>query len=118
MTRQLRRSTRGSVVVEYLGILPLLLVVAMLILQGLTAVTVSTAAEDAARMAARAAARGDDPLAAARSSLPGWLDGRIEDLDVTTDGPLVTATIDVSIPAVAGLVTGDRTTGRATFERS
>jgi hypothetical protein len=105
------------VVVEYLGILPLVFVVALVILQGLTAVAVTTAAEDAARAAARAVVRGDGARVAALDSLPPWLDGRIVDLDVDDGGPQVTVRIELSVPAAGSLATGGTVSGQATFAR-
>jgi pilus assembly protein CpaE len=74
---------RGQASVELLGALPAALLVAAIGWQLLLAGQASWLAGNAARVAARAAAVGEDPRAAARGSLPSYLR---EDLEVNQVG--------------------------------
>jgi pilus assembly protein CpaE len=65
-------SERGQVSVEFLGTLPAALLLALLGWQLVLAGQAIWLAGNAARVAARAQAVGSDPVAAARSSLPGY----------------------------------------------
>lgn len=97
------RPDRGQVAVEYLGFLPLLLLVAMLALQLGLAAYAANQAGTAARAGARTAASYDahgDPRSAARSAVSGWL---------TDDGGFryrqrgfrdITATVEIKVPSV------------------
>lgn len=102
--------------VEYLAFFPLLLALSLVFFNGFVAVTAKTSAEDAARAAARAHSQGDSAWNAAMDSLPGWLDEHLEDLDISVDGDLVTATVDLSVPAAGGLFVREGMTSEATFE--
>jgi glyoxylase-like metal-dependent hydrolase (beta-lactamase superfamily II) len=66
-------SQRGQAGVEALVVLPLLVLVGAIALQALLLAAAAVAAEAAAGAGARALARGDDPLRAARAALPGAL---------------------------------------------
>ncbi len=72
MTR--RRDQRGSAAVEFIGIVPVLVLVTILCIEAFLLTASFSAAEKAARDAARAASLGEDGAAAARASLPGWAD--------------------------------------------
>lgn len=92
-------SDRGSVTVELVAALPVLVT---LMLVGLSGVVVSTQhlrCVDAARDAALAGARGDDVGQAARRSLPG-----AEEVAVTRDGDLLRVVVRARIRPF-----GDRT---------
>jgi pilus assembly protein CpaE len=78
-----RAQEAGQATVEFLGLLPLLVLIALLGWQALVAGQAAWLAGSAAREAARARALGHDPLAAARRALPPRLR---TDLHVSRDG--------------------------------
>ena len=97
-----RRDERGSAGLELVALLPLLLVVAMMVLQVGGVAYAASSAQEAARAAARAASLGQDPGTAARESLPSSL--RISALSVFgSSGHGVRLTVDV--PSVSVLPT-------------
>ncbi|MEU8519614.1 TadE/TadG family type IV pilus assembly protein [Streptomyces sp. NBC_01216] len=93
---------RGQVAVEYLGFLPVLLLVA---LAGIQLGLASYAAQQAgtgARAAARAATRHDfplDPRTAGRSAMSDWIAER-SDVAVVESGNEAVATVTVGVPSV------------------
>lgn len=89
----------GSASLEAAALLPVLAVVVTLLLQGAAALWTISAANSAARQAARAASLGQDPLAAAEGALLGGL--RLE--AVETYGPDSGVRIHVSVPRVSVL---------------
>lgn len=100
--RRGRRADRGSAALEYLGVLPILLLVALAGIQlGLVAYTVSQAGT-AARAAARAEAKYDSGItgvAAGQSAVSGWLAATIT-VGSADGGDAVTATASIPIPSV------------------
>jgi TadE-like protein len=64
------RNARGSVSVELMGFLPLLLIMALLVWQLLLFAWAATSAENAARSASRAVGLGADAKLAAKRALP------------------------------------------------
>ncbi len=104
------RPDRGSAAIEYLGFLPVLLLVALAGVQlGLVAYTATEAGT-----AARAAARADDPAAAA-ASVSGWLHPRTS---LDERGDAVTATVTIKVPSVLpGISIVDPVTRSATMPR-
>ena len=100
--RQLTREQRGAQLVEYLLITPAVIVLLAAILGQVTLAAMGMiACESAARDAAVAAARGNDPLLAARKAAPDW--------DVTIAGPEdvssgdyhgVKVTVSLTVPAL------------------
>jgi Flp pilus assembly protein TadG len=66
------RCELGQASVEFLGVLPLLLAVALAAAQLLAVGYSSVLAGNAAEAAALAVAAGGDPRVAAREALPGW----------------------------------------------
>lgn len=74
-TARRARDERGSASIELMGIIPYLLVAALLVWQLLLVAMTVTAAENAARNGSRAASMGGNAAAAVSSSLPGWLSG-------------------------------------------
>lgn len=70
--RGLRRE-RGVAAVEFVALLPLLLLSAAFAWQLLLLAASANAAENAARTGSRAATRGGDGAAEALEALPGWL---------------------------------------------
>ncbi|MFJ8847345.1 TadE/TadG family type IV pilus assembly protein [Streptomyces cyaneofuscatus] len=93
---------RGQVAMEYLGFLPLLLLVAMGALQLGLAAYAANQAGTAARAGARTAASYDahgDPRSTARSAVSGWLgDGGFRYSQ--SGGRDITATVQVKVPSV------------------
>jgi pilus assembly protein CpaE len=71
-------SERGQATVEFLGILPAALLVALIAWQIILAGQATWLAGNAARVAARAQAVGADPKAAARGALPSYLRRGVE----------------------------------------
>jgi hypothetical protein len=63
---------RGQASVEFLGILPLALLIALAIAQFLAAGSARELAGNAAEAGAAALLQGTDPTEAARNALPGW----------------------------------------------
>ncbi|MFI8434855.1 TadE/TadG family type IV pilus assembly protein [Streptomyces sp. NPDC079020] len=98
-----RRTDRGQVAIEYLGFLPLLILVALLAIQAGLAAYTAAQAGTAARAAARTATQ-DFPTGsartAARDSMSDWLanDGfRYRERGGTDE---VTVTIEIKVPNV------------------
>jgi Flp pilus assembly protein TadG len=77
-----RRSGRdeGSISVEFVAVIPLLVLVTVLLVQGLAAVSVVNDVTKAARDGARAASRGDDGRSAVLAQVPGWV--RVEEVRI------------------------------------
>lgn len=100
---------RGSAAVELIGMLPLLLLVALLLWQGLLTLGATNAAEHAARNGSRAASTGGSARSAAMDAVPTWLR---DDTAVQRDGGTdVTVRISVPllVPGVAPAYTVTRT---------
>jgi len=98
------RADTGSLAVELVAVVPVLLVVTLLCVQGSGAVSAVEATQRAARDAARAASLGEDPVAAARADLPPAAELR----RVSTGGGCgdVCVRVDVEVPlGVPGFVT-------------
>ncbi|MFD8974282.1 TadE/TadG family type IV pilus assembly protein [Streptomyces sp. NPDC059593] len=100
--RPARRRDRGQAAIEYLGFLPLLLIVGLAGLQLGMAAYAAQQAGTAARAAARAdtvdvldGEKGPDPKAAGLAAMSGWIASRSE-IEVK-DG---VATVRVEIPPV------------------
>ncbi|MEE1741796.1 TadE/TadG family type IV pilus assembly protein [Streptomyces sp. BE147] len=98
-----RRGDRGQVAIEYLGFLPLLILVALLAIQAGLAAYTAAQAGTAARAAARTATQdfpSGNPRTAARDSMSKWIanDGfRYRQRGGTDD---VTVTIEIKVPNV------------------
>jgi TadE-like protein len=107
-----RGSDRGSAAVEFLGFLPILLLVALAGVQlGLLAY-VGTQAGGAARTAART-----DDSGAGQASMSGWLRGGAT-VSVSEGGDSVTATVTIKVPSVLpGISIVDPVVRRATMPR-
>ncbi|MCX4447160.1 TadE/TadG family type IV pilus assembly protein [Streptomyces sp. NPDC087866] len=93
---------RGQAVIEYVGVLTLLLVVALAVVQLGIAVYAAQQAGTAARTAARVASTDDQTYRAgtvARESMSGWL---ADGATVTSGGggDSVTVTVRVAIPSL------------------
>jgi len=117
--RQVRRD-RGQVAIEYLGFLPLLLLVAMGAIQlGLAAYAASQAGT-AARAGARTAASYDahgDPAAAARSAVSGWVKKGNGFTYRQSGFRDITATVEIKVPSVVPGLDGWVATRSATMPR-
>ncbi|QRX94040.1 TadE family protein [Streptomyces noursei] len=99
-----RHRDRGSASLEFLGILPVLLIVALATVQlGLAAYAVQQAGT-AARAAARTAAmdrvdQETDPQSAGRAAISDWVAHRAT-ISVAGSGDTVSATATVQIPSI------------------
>ncbi|MEZ3182437.1 pilus assembly protein [Streptomyces pimonensis] len=94
-----RPRDRGQVAIEYLGFLPVLLVVAMAAVQlGLVAYTAQQAGT-AARAGARSASLDRAAGPACTAAVSDWLAGRT-DCGVAEDGDEVTVTATIGIPSI------------------
>ncbi|MFJ7066787.1 TadE/TadG family type IV pilus assembly protein [Streptomyces sp. NPDC101115] len=113
--RRLRTRDRGQVAVEYLGFLPLLLLIGLVGIQlGIVAYAAQQAGT-AARAAARAASVDDEdsvpsPRAAGKAAMSDWIARRS---DVRVDGGV--ATVRVEIPSLIPFLTVDDVTRTATM---
>ncbi|SHL27889.1 TadE family protein [Streptomyces yunnanensis] len=102
--RRPRHRDRGSASLEFLGILPVLLIVALATVQlGLAAYAVQQAGT-AARAAARTAAmdrvdQETDPQSAGRAAISAWVAHRAT-ISVAGSGDTVSATATVQIPSI------------------
>lgn len=105
-----RGEERGTVSIEVVVLVPLLVLVAMLTLQLGVAAWTASQAQEAARQAARAQSLGENPGAAAERALPGSLD--LVDLDA--DGH-ETVRVTVEIPRVLSFLPLDDVTREATI---
>ncbi|MER7725201.1 TadE/TadG family type IV pilus assembly protein [Streptomyces sp. NPDC096323] len=121
MTGNKRRSARdrGQVAIEYLGFIPLLLLVALCAIQlGIAAYAVNQAGT-AARVAARTASHERppmDPELAGKQAMSGWL---ADEADVPTsiDTETVTATAYVVIPSIIPGISFHKATRTSTMPR-
>ncbi|MGW1462840.1 TadE/TadG family type IV pilus assembly protein [Streptomyces sp. NPDC002308] len=115
------RRDRGQVAIEYLGFLPLLLLVGMLALQLGLAAYAANQAGTAARVAARSASQ-DYPRGNAeqdgRDAISDWLTGSDEfDIDMSGGADEVTATVRIKVPSVVPGVDWSWARRSATFPR-
>ncbi|MDX2559647.1 TadE/TadG family type IV pilus assembly protein [Streptomyces sp. TX20-6-3] len=99
------RRDRGQAAIEYLGFLPILLIVGLAGLQLGIAAYAAQQAGTAARAAARAASSdaddGPDAQAAAGAAVSGWID---PDVATYRGGDEITVTVTVTIPSVVPFV--------------
>ena len=101
------RGDDGQTSVEFLGVLPFLLLAALAVWQLLLAASTATSAEHAARNASRELGRGGDGAAARAAAIDGlspWLRGG--DVEVARDGERVD--VRVPIPVLLPGLTTDR----------
>lgn len=96
-----RRDEDGQASIELLGLTPIVLMVALAVIQALLFGHAAIATEQAARTAARVGMSADDPFtvrAAARSALPT----RLRDEATTTfpDGSLSSVRVETRVPTV------------------
>ncbi|GEB61396.1 TadE/TadG family type IV pilus assembly protein [Streptomyces gardneri] len=119
MTRFLRARTRdrGQAAIEYLGFLPILLIVGLAGLQLGVAAYAAQQAGTAARAAARAAttdANADNPVAAGNAAGRAAADW-VTSVDVAADGGEAVARVSVRIPQVVPFWSFDDVTKTATM---
>lgn len=93
------RGDRGTASLELVALFPLVLGLAVIVLQVGAVIYGAVSAQEAARVAARASSRGLDPAAAAAGSLPAFLSLA----SVTSIGPGHGVRISVDIPRVSPL---------------
>src|SRR3954466_1792027 len=93
-----RSSSAGQASVEFVALLPVLVLVALLAWQAVVAGQAIWLSGSAARAAARAVALGDDPAAAARASLPRSLSSRVR--AAARAGGAVS--VSLAVPSVVG----------------
>lgn len=93
--RPRRRGEDGTSALEVVGVAPLVLVAILALLYVAFAVHGITAAQTAARQAARAYSLGQDPAAAAEAALPGWFAA-----EVSTFGPGYGVRVRLDLPDV------------------
>ncbi|MFD8230478.1 TadE/TadG family type IV pilus assembly protein [Streptomyces sp. NPDC059696] len=99
MSDSRQRRDRGQVALEYLGFLPILLLVALAAVQlGLIAYTAQQAGT-AARAGARSASLGGPSEADCRAAVSGWLADETSCLP-SPGGDEVTVTAEITIPSV------------------
>jgi len=111
-TRSSIRSVDGQATVELVALLPLVGLLVALLWQALLAGETVWLSGSAARAAARAAAVGGDPAAAARSVLPARLERGLR-VDRQADGAI---TVVLRVPAALGGGTLAPVSARARFE--
>ncbi|MFB7357760.1 TadE/TadG family type IV pilus assembly protein [Streptomyces gardneri] len=112
---------RGQVAIEFLGMVPLILLTLALLWQVVLVGYTYTLAGNAADEAARAAAVGDDCHEAAMRHLDGaWASG-LEATCPPGDGGLVKAVVRIQVPVlfpgVGGLFTVETTAGAVSEEK-
>ena len=109
--RRLLAAASGQASVELVALLPLLAVVALLAWQAVVAGQAIWLSGAAARAAARAAALGDDPTAAARASLPRSLSSGVR----AASGDDGAVSVSLAVPSVVGHVRLSTIHARARF---
>ncbi|MFF9506374.1 TadE/TadG family type IV pilus assembly protein [Streptomyces sp. NPDC014724] len=96
------RRERGQVAIEYLGFIPLLLLVGLLAIQaGLAAYAANqagTGARAGARMASMSSGGCDEQ--AAKDAMSGWTAGRVDFLPTPSSFDEVTCTVSVDVPDI------------------
>ncbi|WP_432094229.1 TadE/TadG family type IV pilus assembly protein [Streptomyces sp. bgisy100] len=98
-----RSRDRGQASVEFLGFLPVLLVVVLAAVQLGLAGYVAAQARTGARAAARTAARAEpaaDPVAAGHASMSDWVARRAEVVSDAGGSDAASATVRVQIPSI------------------
>lgn len=101
-----RRSEDGALAAEFVGVLPLVLIVAMIGWQLLLVVGAGTSAATAARNGSRALSNDEDTRVVVERSLPGWLrEGHRVDVDPATQGGRVD--VHVRVPVLFPGITTD-----------
>lgn len=97
------RSEDGQSSIELLGLLPLVVVIALVVGQLLAAGAARESADAAAHAGAMALLQGGDPTAAARAAAPGWSRDRLA-VDVHGRRVVVRVRPRTIVPGGAGLL--------------
>ncbi len=111
--KRVRCGERGQSAVELAGVIPILVIVLLLLIQGIAAVTAASEIRNAARDGARALEAGRSARPAVQSSLADWIDLRA----VSSCGPgcvRVTGQVPLGIPGIVE-VTHVTLSSEATF---
>lgn len=109
-----RRAEAGQATVEFVALLPVLVLAALAMGQGAVAGYTAWSAAGAARMAARAQALGGAPGAAARSELPRFLDRGSRIQIAGRSGPAAgRVTVRLRVPSVVPGLRFGTVVGRA-----
>lgn len=96
---------RGQALVELVACLPVVALVALALAQGFLVLRAESAAESALERGRVAAARGDDPVAAAQAGLAGGAVVRRDGTRLRVELPVPRVLVGVSLPAARA--TGD-----------
>ncbi|MGL4173861.1 MAG: TadE/TadG family type IV pilus assembly protein [Actinomycetota bacterium] len=91
----------GSMAIEFVAVLPLLTVVTMICTQAFAVTAAVTSTTRAARDAARAAAAGEDGVAAAYRALPEWV--RVNEVELRDGGACLGICADVRVGVPLGI---------------
>ncbi|GIG39070.1 hypothetical protein [Cellulomonas phragmiteti] len=94
---------RGAAAVELVGYVTIVVMAALLCLQGVYVSQVGAVAQQAARDGARARALGQDVASAVYSQVPSW--ARVEDVRAQSSGGAFVVEVDVRVPIVVRGVT-------------
>lgn len=100
---------RGSMAIELVAVVPLLVMVAILCIEGFLAASAAGAAQKAARDGARAESVGRSGVGAVNASLPGWVsDSRVSTGAAASPGCVgICYRVEVEVPLVVpGFSTG------------
>lgn len=96
--RRRTRSDDGAISLELIGYVTVLVIVAMLCIQGLYVAQVTSAAQQAARSGARAQALGLDVSTEVHRQLPGW--AQVQAISTSYPGDGVRVEVAVRVPIV------------------
>ncbi|MBO0608754.1 TadE/TadG family type IV pilus assembly protein [Myceligenerans salitolerans] len=94
---------RGQAAVELVGVVFVVLLVALLAIQGITVAQTASITQEAARNGARALSQGGDWLSVVENQIPDGL--RLEDAEAATDDGTARVRVTVSAPLGLGEMT-------------
>ncbi|SFJ82058.1 hypothetical protein [Cellulomonas sp. KH9] len=100
------RDDRGAAAIELVGYVTMVVITAMLCLQGVYVSQAGAVAQQAARDGARAQALGQDVAGAVRAQVPSW--ARLQDVRARVDGRAYVVEVDVRVPIVVRGVTSSQ----------
>lgn len=103
MTARDRRGDAGQASLELVGFVAILVLVAVLCVQGLFVAQATSAAQQAARSGARAQALGNDVRTEVDRQLPDWL--HLSSLSTSTPGDAYRVEVVVRVPIVVPGIT-------------
>ncbi|GGX89491.1 TadE/TadG family type IV pilus assembly protein [Streptomyces hiroshimensis] len=111
MAKRARRGDRGQAAVEFIGMLPVLILIGLAVIQTGLAMYAMEQAGTAARAAARTAGRPgmeNSCRSAGKAAISGWIANRT-DIRCLTGVDEATASAEVSIPSIIGFDLGSTT---------